>query len=75
MPIHNLRTFQILVPGEFGDFVNVLGDVPITVNEAVTFQPHLKEWIVTETKRQLDTLGTHYPAEIDRLRTELASIA
>ena len=70
----NLRTFEIVVPGDFGDFVSVLGDVPLTVNDAVILQPHLKEWIMTETKRQLETLSEHFPADVDRLRTELGAV-
>jgi hypothetical protein len=70
----NLRTFEVVVPGEFGDFVNVLADVPVTVNEAVTFQPHLRDWFISETQRQLDTLSEHFPADVDRLRTELKAV-
>jgi hypothetical protein len=64
----------VVVPGDFGDFVNVLGDVPLSVNKPVTLQPHLKDWIVTETKRQLDTFSEHFPADTDRLQTELVAV-
>lgn len=49
----NLRTFEVVssCPGDVGDFINVISNVPLSIPEAVFLYPHLRDWIVRGNKR------------------------
>jgi hypothetical protein len=70
----NLTTFLVEIPGDVGDFVDVLENVPLTVQEAVSVRPDITDWIISETQKHVETLAEQYPADMDRLRTELAAV-
>lgn len=69
----NLRTSEVDVSCEFGNLVKVLGNVPLSVQEAAFLFPHLGDWIVGETQKHVETFGEHFPVEMDKLRTELTA--
>jgi len=69
----NLTTFITDLEIGNGTFVRV-ENVPLSVYDAIVLQPHLRDWIISETQKNLETFGEFYPADVDRLRAELAAV-
>lgn len=69
-----LTTYVEEKGGAIGEFLQIVENVPLTVAEAVTRFPHLREWITTETQQHLETLSDLYADDAERLRAELVAV-